>query len=305
MSLASVRQIIIFAWQSFIRNFWLSIVTISIIVLALISINFLLILNVLSETAIGLVQNKVDVSVYFRRDATEAQVLEVQTFLSSLTQIENISYTSQQQALQTFRQRHQLDTTIIESLEELDENPLGATLVIKAKKIEDYPQIIGVIDNSKYTNLITDKNFDDNKVYISRIQEVSDNINRIGLLASAVFIMIALLIVFNTIRVAIYTHREEIGIMKLVGATNWFIRSPFLLESIIYGIIGTGIAIAITYPLLRLIQPYINNFFLADTFSLVQFFNQNFLAIVGLELLIIILLNILSSSFAMRRYLKV
>jgi len=305
MSLGAIYQVITFAWQSFWRNFWLSLVTITIIALAILSINFLIIINVLSENTVTLIQDKIDVSIYFKPEVIEPQVLEVQTFLSALTEVKNIVYVSQPQALQNFRQRHQQDQIILESLTALDDNPLGATLVIKAKGIEDYPAIIAVLDNSRYNTLIADKSFDDNKLYIAQIKQVSDNINRIGLAASGLFIIIALLIVFNTIRVAIYTHREEIAIMKLVGATNWFIRSPFLLESIFYGFIGAIIALAITYPTLNLIQPYVNRFFLNDELNLAIYFRQNFGPIFGLELMIISLLNILGSSFAMRRYLKV
>ncbi|MBN1779121.1 MAG: ABC transporter permease [Candidatus Buchananbacteria bacterium] len=305
MSISSIRQIIVFAWQSFWRNFWLSIVTITIIVLAFISVNFLLILNILSDNAIKVVQNKVDVSLYFNHDASESQVLETQIYLSAVPQIDDITYISQAQALEQFKQKHQGDADIIQSLNELQENPLGATLIIKAKDIGDYPDIIDVVNNSKYNNLIQDKSFDDNEVFIDRIKEVSDNVNRVGLIASGIFILISLLIVFNTIRVAIYTHREEISIMKLVGATNWYIRSPFLLESIIYGLLGVAIAMAVTYPILGLIQPYVNSFFLDSTFNLAQYFSQNIIKILGVEFLITVLLNVLSSIFAMRKYLKV
>jgi len=305
MSLNSIYQVIIFAWQSFWRNFWLSLVTITIIVLALLSINSLILLNVVSDKAIDIIKEKIDVSVYFRQEATENQVLEVQTYLSSLTKVKEISYISQQQALQNFRQKHQNDPLIIESLEELEKNPLGATLVVKSKNIEDYPEILTVLDNSKYNDLILDKNFDDNKIYIGKIKTISDNVNKIGFLASGIFILIALLIVFNTIRVAIYTHQKEITIMKLVGAANWFIRSPFLVESVFYATIAWLIAIGLTYPLINLIQPHLTNFFLDQTFNISQYFQDNFWRLFGLELLIIILLNIASSFIAIRRYLKV
>ena len=238
MSGTSIYQIIIFAWQSFWRNFWLSVVTITIIILAFISVNFLLVLNILTDNAIRVVKDKVDVSLYFDRETSESQVLETKTFLSALPEIEEIVYISQQQALEEFKQKHQADIDIIQSLNELQQNPLGATLIIKANGIEDYPIIIDVVNNSKYNNLIQDKSFDDNKLFIDRIKQVSDNVNRVGLATSGIFILISLLIVFNTIRVAIYTHREEIAVMKLVGATNWFIRSPFLLEAVFYGIIS-------------------------------------------------------------------
>ena len=103
MSLGAIYQVITFAWQSFWRNFWLSLVTITIIALAILSINFLIIINVLSENTVTLIQDKIDVSIYFKPEVIEPQVLEVQTFLSALTEVKNIVYVSQPQALQNFR----------------------------------------------------------------------------------------------------------------------------------------------------------------------------------------------------------
>jgi cell division transport system permease protein len=307
MSTSSIFRVLAFAWQSFWRNIWLSVVTITIIVLAFISINFLIVINIITQVAINVVEDKVSISVYFYPNITEPQVLEVKTYLSSLAQVKDINYISQQQALENFRKEHQNDTIIIESLEELETNPIEATLQVKGKSLSDYPEIIEVLNNSKYNQLISEKNFDDQKVknYITKIQTLSDNARKIGLLVTSIFILIALLIVFNTIRVAIYTHQQEITIMKLVGATNWFIRSPFLLEAIFYGIIACTISIIIVYPLLNFLQPQIERFFLSNEFNIIQYFNDNFWQIFGLEILVIILLNIISSSIAIRRYLKV
>ncbi|MFA6321960.1 MAG: permease-like cell division protein FtsX [Candidatus Buchananbacteria bacterium] len=305
MLIISILRIFSFAWQSFWRNFWLSMVTITIIVLTFVSINFVIVLNVVSDAAMQIVKNKIDVSVYFRPDVTEPQVLEVQNYLASMAQVKDIAYISQTDALEKFRQLHRQDTTIIESIEEIGSNPIGATLQIKAKNIDDYPVVMDILSNSKYNDLILDKNFDDHKVYIEKIKGIADKIRQVGLIASGVLSLIALLIVFNTIRVAIYTHRQEIAIMKLVGATNWFIQSPFLLEAVFYGIIACAISVVIAFPVLNLVQPYLNSFFLTNEFSIATYFTQNFWKIFGFELIIIILLNILSSYIAIRRYLRV
>lgn len=307
MNFIAIYRVLNFAWQSFWRNFWLSLVTITIIVLTFISINFLVVVNIVSDAAINIIKDKVNVSLYFRPDVTEPQVLEVQTYLSSLTQVKEINYVSQKDALEKFRQNHIQDSVIIQSLEQLDSNPIGATLQIRAKNISDYPEIISVLNNSKYNELISQKDYDDQKVktYIDKIKNLSDNIRKIGLFTLGVFILIALLIVFNTIRIAIYTHQQEIAVMKLVGASNWFIRSPFLVEAVLYGVIACVIGIIIIYPLLNFVQPYLNQFFLTDQFNVTDYFNHNFWKIFGSELLVIVFLNVISSSIAIRRHLKV
>ncbi len=305
MFLISLYRIFVFASQSFWRNFWLSLVTITIIVLTFASINFIIVLNIITQASMEIVKDKIDVSIYFKTDVTEPQVMEVKSYLSTLAQVKDITYISQAEALESFKEKHENDKTIIESIDELDVNPIGATLNVRAKDIEDYPLIVEVLSNSKYDALIADKNFDDHKFFINKIKVIADNIKQFGLMASLVLSLIALLIVFNTIRVAIYTHRQEIAIMKLVGATNWFIRGPFLLEAVFYGIIACVVSIIIAYPFLNMIQPYLNTFFLTENFNISSYFNDNFWQIFGFELIIVVILNILSSYVAIRRYLKV
>ncbi|MBU1165017.1 ABC transporter permease [Patescibacteria group bacterium] len=305
MFILSSYRIFKFAWESFWRNIWLSIVTITVILLALISINFLYALNVVTDSIITTVKDRISVSVFFMPEIVEADVLEVKTYLDTLSQVESIEYISAKQALDNFIALHQDDPKLLESISELDKNPLGATLNVKAVKLSEYPSILEILDNSKYKNLILSKNFDDHKDYIDRINQVSNNIQQIGFAFTIMFIFISFLIVFNTIRIAIYTHRNEIGIMKLVGATNNFIRSPFLLEAVFDGIIAAVLSIALLYPILSFIQPYLTATFIGSNLDIIGYFNLNFWKIFGLEILAISLLNIIGAGIAIRKYLDV
>lgn len=306
MFLISFYRIFKFAGQGFWRNFWLSIVTISIIILTFISINFIIILNFVTNKTIETVQDKVDVSIYFGTETNENKILEVRNFLESLGQVKEITYIPREEALDKFRLRHKSDSSILKVLEELDKNPLSAVVVVKAKNVSDYPEIISILDNSQYSKeLILDKNFEDHQKFIKQIDSISKKINTTVILMAAIFTVIAMLIVFNTIRVAIYTHREEIAIMKLVGANNSFVIFPFIIEGVIYAIFSCLISIAIIYPFLNLIQPHLIKFFGGMEINLVKHFKENFLMIFGPQLLGIIILNTISSGIAVRKYLKV
>lgn len=294
-----------FAFQGFFRNFWLSLVTVIILVLTLFSITLVAGINVIAERAIESVQEKVDVSVYFKSDVAEDEVLNVRYRVEELSQVEAVSYVSEEEALAIFKERHADDQIILDSIEQLDDNPLGATLIIKARNIDDYPSILAVLDSAAYADLIQDRNYDDNQEVISRLSVLSARIENIGMIISSIFVVIAVLIIFNTIRINIYTHREEIGIMKLVGATNWFIRAPFMVESIMYAFFAVGISLAILYPLLGVVAPQVDNFFQGYNFDLINYFDSNFLQIVGYQLGFAILLSFLSSSIAIGKYLRV
>lgn len=294
-----------FSSQDFWRNFWLSAATIVVLVLALVSINFLLVLNILTKTAVAQVQEKIDVSIYFKQSVPESEVGNVKSYLLSLPQVKNVEYISPDHALAEFQKKHENDPVILESLAEVGDNPLGATLVVTAYNTSDYDAIVKVFDDPQYADIIQDKNFDDHAAIVGKINSVSEKAEKTGLGVAGLFTVVAVLIGFNTVRMTIYTHREEIGIMKLVGAANWFVRAPYLASGVLYGIFSVLLAIVIIYPLLGFAEPYFAGFFGGTSFNLVGYFTDNFLQIFGWQFVGVVLLNTVTSSLAVGRYLKV
>ncbi|HLD28147.1 MAG TPA: permease-like cell division protein FtsX [Patescibacteria group bacterium] len=305
MFLLTINRSILFAFQSLWRNIWLTLATVFIISLTFLSINFLVILNAVSDSATTTVKEKIDISIYFKQDVKESKIAEVKSHLETLPQVNQIIYYSPDQNLAEFQARHQDDILILETLRELEGNPLGATLIIKAKELDDYPEVLAAIDNPAYADLIEEKSYDDNQIVISRINSITENVRKGGFIISLLFILIAALIVFNTVRIAIFTHRSEVSIMKLVGASNGFIRSPFILENVFSGIIACLLGIGIIYIILSLIQPHLSSFFAGVDFNIIEYFNHNFVVIFGSQLIGIIILNIISSSIAVSKYLNV
>lgn len=305
MFLLALNRSIGFALQSFWRNIWLSLATIFIIFLTLISVNLLLVVNVISDSAVTAVKDRIDVSIYFKPEVRESKIAEVKSHLESLPQVKSITYRSAADNLEAFTAKHAGDTKIQETLKELSTNPMSATLVIKAKDLNDYPEILKAVDDPAYAELIEEKNYDDNQLVISRLNTIAGTVRRAAYFIIGIFAFISILIIFNTVRVAIFTHQNEIAIMKLVGASNWFIRSPFVLESVIAGIVAVFVTIVFFYPLMSLIQPYVSSFFAGATFDLMGYFNANFFYIFGTELLAIVVVNVISSLIAIGKYLNV
>jgi len=262
-------------------------------------------INAISDSAIGAVKDQIDVSIYFKTNVRESKIAEVKTRLETLPQVKSIIYRTPEDNLAAFKEKHQSNPDILETLKELEGNPLGATLIVKAKDLNSYPEILKAIDDPAYAEIIEEKNYDDHQLVINRINQIADNIKKFGLIISLIFVIISILIVFNTVRIAIFTHQNEIAIMKLVGASNWFIRAPFVWESVISGIVACFLVMLIVYPGLGLIQPQLVKFFNGANVDLVGYFNQNFLAIFGGQILGIIILNIISSSIAIGKYLNV
>ncbi len=219
--------------------------------------------------------------------------------------VKNVDYVSADKALEMFAETHRDNELIQDALNEIGENPLGPVLIIKADSIDNYPLILQSIKDFKIDELAKEIDYDDHEIIINRIELVSQKIRQFSLILSIVFTIISLLVVFNTIRIGIYVHRDEIGIMKLVGASNWFIRGPFLVESILYAIFGCLIFWIVFYLLIGFINPMVAGFFAEIDFSIIDYLTSNFLFIFGFEILVIIVLNIISSLLAMNRHLKV
>lgn len=294
-----------FALQDFLRNWWLSLITVTVIIVTIFSVNLFLAWTVVTGTVLSSLKEKVDVSLYMKPTVKEVQVAEVRTYILGFPEVREVTYVSRDDALLKFKKTHENDDVILESLDELAANPLGATLIIHAKSAESYRGIIEKITSSPYQELILDKSFGDHATVIDRIAAVTQGTRKVGLLTSILFALIAVLIVFNTIRITIYTHRDEIGIMKRVGATNWFTSTPFLMEGVFYGLFGMVIAVALFFLFLQVTQPSFSLFFGDYAFDIRGYFLTNSVLIFGIELVAVLVVCVLSSAVATRKYLRV
>ncbi len=299
-----IYRIFKLAAKDFWRNIWLSLVTTSILALAFISVNLLLTLNILARNAISAVQNRIDVSVYFVPGTSDEVLKTVRSYLLALPQVKEVALTSPEEALQKFKDRHAENSVIENSLDTLDKNPLGPTISVKARAPEDYAGVMKALENPAFAASIAEKNYDDHKLVIDRIENISTQVERAAIAIFLIFLVIAILIVYNSVRVAIYTHREEIGIMKLVGASDFFIRMPFVVEGIYYSILALLLAAAVILPGVRLLTPTIVNFFQSPEVDLLAFYQRNALEIFGAQLLGGIILTTLASGMAVGKYLR-
>ncbi len=289
--------------KNFWRNGWLSTATISIMVLTLIVISTLLMVNVIAGAVLTNLQEKIDVSVYFKLEASEEDILVVKSQLEKLDEVENVEYVSREEALARFKEKHQDNPYLIQGLQELGENPLEASLNIKAREASQYEVISEFLEGIYYSNIVDKVDYRQNKEVITKLSSLIADIKIVGLSLSGILILIVILVTFNAIRLAIYSSREEIKIMKLVGANNWFIRGPFIVEGVLYGIISSLMTLVILYPIFYFVSPKLSGFLPIE--DLFVYFQANFWAFLILLLGIGIVLGTVSSFLAIRKYLKV
>ena len=286
----------------FIRNGFVSLAAVFIMMITLFVIAAMLISGAALQSTLETLVSRVDVNVYFTTEATEEQMLAVKADLERLPEVASVEYISRDEALADFRERHANEQTTIQALDQLSDNPLGASLSIRAKDTSQYAAIAEFLDTrGASTGIVSKVNFYQNKTAIDRLSSIIETSRKISIGAALFLAGASVLIAFNTIRLAIYTARDEIGVMNIVGAAHWYVRGPFVVAGILYGLIS-GIIVMITlYPIAIWLGPSSEAFF--GSFNVFNYYVSSFpflfFTIVGTG----ILLGALSSFLAVRRYL--
>ena len=302
------KRILKAGFVNFWRNGFVSLAAILVMTVMLFTIGSLLFVGTILNTTLEHIRDKVDINVYFVTSAPEEEIFDMQSSLEALPEVESVTYVSRDEALVNFRERHRNDQLTLQALDELNENPLGASLSIKAKETSQYENIAAFLEGTSALTgenepIVDNINYFQNKIAIDRLTSIIDSAERFGFFMIVVLAVASVLITFNTIRLAIYSSREEIAVMRLVGASNMYIRGPFVFEGILYGIIAALITLIIFYPLTLWLGPITENFF--GNINVFTYYLTDFTRIFFTILLSGIALGAISSYLAVRKYLKV
>ena len=304
VELFQIRRVFKSGLQNFWRNLGLSLATTFVTTLTLLAVSSILVVNFLLGIALKSVESKVDVSVYFDPLASAEQIATARAEIENIPGVASVALVSRDQALEQFKSAHANDPLITASLSELSDNPLQTTLTILAEQPEDYAQINTALSSKIDGQVIDEVNYEDNRQTIERLSYLSRWASLGGLVVGLALGGIAVLVVFNTVRLTIFSRREEVGIMKLVGATNSFVRGPFIIEGALYGFLASIVTVAVLQPLLLWLSPKVEGFF-GTSSAVFDFIQQRLGLVVGGELLIGVALGVISSYLAIHRYLRV
>ena len=299
----ALKRTIKLGWKTFTRDGGVVMANCFMLVLTISLISSLFLVKEVSQFLIESLEEKVDVSVYFKEEIKEIEILDVKEELSNIPEVKNVKYVSKEQALKDFIQRHKEDPVLMRSLQEIGRNPFLASLNIRASDPAQYETIANFLEGSLFENLIEKVDYYQRKTVIERIFSLTASAERFGIMFSILLAFLSFLIVLNTIRLAIYNSKEEIKLQKLVGASNWFIRGPFLVQGIISGILAAFISLLILTLICWTFSPTIKILF--SDLNIWRYFTNNFLTIILIQLATGIGLGIISSTIAIRKYLKV
>jgi cell division transport system permease protein len=257
---------------------------------------------------IAFLKDKIDISVYFKSTAPEDAILNLKSILEGMPEVKLVDYVSSDKALENFKTEHSNDPTIVQSLNQLSTNPFEATLNIKANDPSQYGTIDQYLKADALSQYVDKVDYAQNQVVISRLTSIINGVNRAGLILTIILTLIAGLVVFNTVRLAIYSNRDEIGVMRLVGASNIFVRGPYIVEGIIGGFFSAVISTIFITLLIAAIPLVFPGSSYVDValpgFSFSGYVYSNIFNLFLYQLLFGIFISTASSFIAVRKYLR-
>lgn len=301
------KRIIKAGFTTFSRNSFISVASVLIMTVTLAVIGAVIFLNAILSFSLTQIQERVDINIYFYPNVSLERIFSFQTDLETLPEVASVDFVSQEEAIAEFRTRHADDYLTLQALDELDQNPLGASLNVQAVDSAQYESIASFIESdtslvSGSSAIVEKVNFRQNQEIIDRLNVIINTTQRLGLILTLIFVIISIIITFNTIRLAIYGAREEIAIMRLVGADNRYIRGPFMVEGVLYGLVATLITLALFFPITLWLSGSTTAFF--GGLDLFAYYVNNLAQIAIILLVSGILIGMISSFIATRSYLK-
>lgn len=288
------------AMISFWRNRLLSLATTIIIVLALLIISVFSLTVIVVNKASSVIREKVDLTVYLKDSDSDDQIAALKDIIRSRPEVTAVKYISKDEALVRFQDQNSGSSDIQSVISEID-NPLPRSFDVKTETPEQIESVADFLNSPDYAPLIEQINYAQTKNIIDRLIKITYFVRLVGWSLSSLFLLISIMIVYNSVRIAIYSRSDEIEIMRLVGATDFYVRGPFVIEGMAYGFVGAALASIIFY--------FIAHFAVAPTqqYLGVSDLSASISANIGWIILLMFAVGLLMgaacSFFAVRRYL--
>jgi cell division transport system permease protein len=299
----NIKRVLKAGWKNFYRNIASSFATTFILVVLLSLVSFIFVFNNFSDFLIKGIEEKADISVFLSDDFLEENVLEFKKTLEDRIEIQEVQYVSKNEAYQNFIETHSEDEAIMEALGEVGDNPFLGSLSISAWEADQYEGIVTFLEESEYSSLFSKIDYYQRKPVIDKIFSLTTMISKIGFVSALITIFIVILLVFNTVRLAIFNSSEEIGVMRLVGASNLFIRGPFIIQGMLAGLFAILITNLLFLLTFWVFSPKLET--ILGGFNVLSFFGSHLGIIFLIQLATGLSLSVVASFLATRKYLKV
>ncbi len=306
MFIVKTKRIIVSGYRNFVRSGFTSTASIMVMTITLFVITSIFFIQATLNSTLNDIREKVDVTVYFISGAEIDSIENIENALKNLPEVKEVTYTSAEEALISFKEKHSNDYLTLQALDELNENPLGATLNIKANDPSQYEGIVKYFEgegslSNDFLRAVDKVDYHQNKIVIDRLTSILNGAKRLGFAISLILVLISLIITFNTVRLIIYMSRDEINVMKLVGAGERYIRGPFIVSGVLVGIISSISTLILLVPVSIWLGNQMTDFI---GINLYTYYKSNFVQLFIIILLSGVIIGWVSSFFAVHKYLK-
>jgi cell division transport system permease protein len=289
------------------RNIWIAIAAIAMMTITLTILLFAIVANATFRHSINVITDRIDVSVFLKDNVTDNQRKDLVTHLKQIDNVKSVEYINKEEALKIYIQQNAGNKDLLGAISEIN-NPLPAKLVIKPKDPNRLDTIKAYLDKPAAKALQSDPTSysGDRKEAIDKITSATHFFEQAGIVGIIVFMIVSMLIIFNTIRMAIFNRRDELVIMRLLGASTGYIRGPFVVETMLYGAVAAVISLTVCATLFAIASSTLraSSLGLLDIDYSNSYFRRNMWLILTAQIAIGILIGAASSAVATRRYLR-
>ncbi len=292
------------SWQQLARQAWLWLATLVVFCLAFFAVNTLVVTNVLADRLIDAARQRVDIAVSFRPGTPSVIIEQARTYILGLPDTARVEAVSADQALEAFRARYRHEESVLLALEEVGRNPLGASFTVQAKTLDGYTRIVEALRVPVYEPWIQSEPMADHQEAIQALESLRRSVRLVGSLLLAMFVCIALLLLVNVVRMVMFTQRDEIAIMRLVGASKWRIRLPYALSVLWVTLLAWGSTILGAVAVYRWMLPQSFGWMREGLVAIADFFQASGSFLLGLQFGVAAIVSSVIAWIAAGKYMK-
>jgi len=287
------------------RNRSVSLAAVFVLAVIIAVITGLFFMRGVSNYLVSEVEDKIDVTAYFKTTADEADILAIKKEIEKDSKlIKSVQYVSREDALADFNQKHKDNPVFTQALQEVGDNPFLPSLnIVTNGEAKEYEKVSSLLQSDQYKDSVEKVDFYQKKDIIEKVFAIVSGVNTFSFVFGLIIVLISMLVVFNTMKLIIKLAEDEISTMRVIGATNWFIKTPFVIEGTLFGLIAFVICFVATLVLSYFLSPAVS--VMVPGFNLFGYFLSHFFMLVFLQLLAGAGLGALTSVVVVNKYLKV
>lgn len=301
----NINRIFKFAFNDFLRNKGISLSAIFVLSIITFLATFLFVFYGATNFFISQIQNKIDITAYFKDGTSEQDIFDVKNQIMKISdKVTSVEYVSKDDALKKFSEAHKDSDVFMQAIKEVGENPLLPSLNIKTSgDLASYKDISDILSSDNLSVLIDSVDFSQKKDIMEKVFSITTSVKNYGMALEVILIFIGAMIVFNTIKLAIDTEKEEINTMRIVGAGDWFVRGPFIFQGAIYGFFAFIICFVLSILLSYFLSAKIS--LILPGFNLFSYFVSNLLVLIAIQFVASVGLGVGTSYIAVKKYLEI